>query len=480
MRDRVPNTTDPARAQGFGEPDRIIAKAVPAVTIALSAGGLSLALGALHPFATLIIMALGVSVYPIRRLAALSRVLALLAAVPVAVSAGIPIHLTVGSRHLPIALAEMFIWAALSTWLLSRPRPNRKIMKASLVLLATTLPGAFLASDIGAYLGGLRILTVTLVIVIMMTDSRLRMLLASKQEWLRLFGLSAAWMGASISMQLVLRNRVFESAVMLEEAAVWKRASDLAWGRSNYLAALMVLGIAFALAVLLEEKTSQGSPLWNAGTLAGILLSLPGFVATGSRTQSIALGAVAMTAVAVKIYRTVGSSRRVGRKVTRLGAVGLISLPVLFIGSPFLSLMWEQVTRADTVLEFRTVVGRYQIWSLAWERFIESPLVGSGLMTPLGITEESGMAHNVLLQILAEVGTLGLAAIAIYVIIILQTLRSAGRISAYYLLPLVAFVVGSVAENTVRTYQYDMALFVLGLAAASGFRSKLRDHHACC
>jgi O-antigen ligase len=180
-------------------------------------------------------------------------------------------------------------------------------------------------------------------------------------------------------------------------------------GDPNELAALLVAGTAFAVALTV---VSRGNPLARVAAFGAVFLFLFGIFYTVSRGGLIAL-AVAIVAACLMS----------GRYRIQATIVGVMT--ALFVIFYFSSI--AGVDARDRITTVQGGSGRSDIWRVGWRMVEDKPVIGVGsgnfpissihylLVKPGAIERDEfildhpKVAHNSYLQILAELGIVGLA-----------------------------------------------------------------------
>ncbi len=181
-------------------------------------------------------------------------------------------------------------------------------------------------------------------------------------------------------------------------------------------------------------------------------------------TQVLSAGAILGGVAIISLFE------RPARPVIGRLMVGLILVPLALLALPVVHAMFQPVSAAGGLTEYRTVEQRVDIWEAATAAIREHPFTGVGIQS---LTYGDGtytMAHNVVLQVTAETGFIGLLLFLRAATYPLAT--SGGRLRRTAVLVAVALLVSGAAENTLRTREYDfVAWTVLGaLVAAQGPR----------
>ena len=180
-------------------------------------------------------------------------------------------------------------------------------------------------------------------------------------------------------------------------------------GDPNELAALLVAGTAFAVALSVASKKN---PVARLAAIAAAMLFLFGIFYTVSRGGLVAL-AVAIVAACLMS----------GRYRFQATVVGVAT--ALFVVVYFASI--AGVDQRDRVTTIEGGSGRSDIWTVGWRMVEDKPVIGVGsgnfsvssihylLVQPGAIERDEfivdtpKVAHNSYLQVLAELGMIGLA-----------------------------------------------------------------------
>lgn len=246
----------------------------------------------------------------------------------------------------------------------------------------------------------------------------------------------------------------------------------------NEFAAAVVPALALGVAV---SETSA----WRWRRIAGRLAVVPclyGLVATESRSGVVALGVallvLVLTARGIERVRVLGGS-------TLLVAIGVVILTITPAGGSLLT----RLTQGDST-------GRTDLWRVALYQFADEPLHGVGLgnypvrsreylRSEVSHTELFVAAprttHNTVLEIMAELGVIGIASFGVFVggvlVVTMRALRRSRNllpIDAARYVPLgrglVAATFASLASGMFLSGQYQELLWVLlgsGIAYAA-------------
>ncbi|HWL92515.1 MAG TPA: O-antigen ligase family protein [Phycisphaerae bacterium] len=136
---------------------------------------------------------------------------------------------------------------------------------------------------------------------------------------------------------------------------------------------------------------------WRTVLLVCSALICLGIIGSRSRAGFMAFGVILACMAWSSRYR-----------VRALVAVGLVAAVVAFMSGPEI---WERVNSIFAYSEDQSARSRFYTWQVAWQLFLESPLIGVGFnnyeiaKNAIGGGEKS--AHNIFLQNLSELGALG-------------------------------------------------------------------------
>lgn len=180
-------------------------------------------------------------------------------------------------------------------------------------------------------------------------------------------------------------------------------------GDPNLLAALLVVGLIMALALGASERRS---PSVRTMSFLGAAICAGGVFLTGSRGGLIALGAALLASVALTPRRRA------------LAAV--IAASIVFAGGFYYTTIAPEST-VERLSSNDGGSGRTDIWKVGWRMVEDNPVRGVGaanfqvssihyLLSEPGsiesdtyIVDQPAVAHNTYLELLAELGVIGLA-----------------------------------------------------------------------
>ena len=252
--------------------------------------------------------------------------------------------------------------------------------------------------------------------------------------------------------------------------AILLKQVDLPWGRSNYLAGILILSLSVALGL------AASSPRWRARLAwTGCLgLCALGLVLSASKGAIVALVAGLLVA-----YVPAGRASRVG--IAAL-AVLLVAGVALFVAGPLHEVLAYRTQQS--ALSY-SVGERWDLYALAWNRYLHAPLVGVGLnnfsVAAHRLTGVDTVPHNFELGFLVELGPVGLAIAVAWMVAALALARRAARnargpdraLAIAVASGIVGFAVHNQIESTIYGEQYKVLLFVVLAGAAALARSGL-------
>jgi len=232
------------------------------------------------------------------------------------------------------------------------------------------------------------------------------------------------------------------------------------FGNPNFLSAALIPGILLALAFIGERvytalQTYSPRPVYFAALMLPVIaVSVWAFVLADSRGAAIGLAAGLLTLLFIAAPR-------------RWKAVPFLLAVALAVGgwwcfSP--SLDGQSFNGRSETLRFRGYA-----WSYSWRMFLEKPLTGHGqggfaltgdsnavgdvLIDPLVFESRIDHAHNEWLEVMSDLGSVGILLLAAAVLITFLTATTALRRSPphngrWVLLGLLAALVGLIVEET--------------------------------
>jgi hypothetical protein len=192
--------------------------------------------------------------------------------------------------------------------------------------------------------------------------------------------------------------------------------------RLGYPAAYLV-PMLLALWFIARESRQAVRILSAVGVLVGLYLSIWAVSASGSRSSLV--GTVAALLVYVVLRPGLGLLRSVGRLVTLCLVCGAVGTALAVTGQ-LPATLEERITRSldnsDPDAQSHLVADREHLANAGVRAFMESPLLGTGLdnfryVTPrYDLDATPQLPHNLWLQLLVQVGAIGTAAMALYLL----------------------------------------------------------------
>lgn len=239
----------------------------------------------------------------------------------------------------------------------------------------------------------------------------------SHQSYRELNALSNALVGGACvaGMIAVLGHAV--PAVGEHTAGVGGRA-QVFFEHPNQLG--MVLSATFAIALSKLFRNARDIRYWTAAALIGV-----GVVASGS-VANVLLLAVAILGISIFALRRAPLSRRPGLVLLGTLIVG-VTLPVALKAisqvSPRIQKVVEVIASGEADIEeaLPSVTARAELYQLAWQRFLDRPIVGvGGDNAYLYLRNSSGRpvrhAHNFVMEVLLTLGVVGFVAATIFIL----------------------------------------------------------------
>ncbi len=150
------------------------------------------------------------------------------------------------------------------------------------------------------------------------------------------------------------------------------------------------------------------------------------------------------------------------KRIKLLGFVALLLVMVIIFSSNLPSLLLEYIMRGQSSTLFYSFSGRSPYWSIAWEKFLESPIYGYGfsagsrytVLAQIGLGAQAAM-HNAWLEILVNVGIIGLIPAAL------------AFLGTWWTLLRICFQPHSCLDKTTRMLSIEMIGLLIILSARS-------------
>lgn len=365
------------------------------------------------------------------------------ASVPLLIPFGLAAVPTIGSVSVPITYADLGIALALAQYVNRHTATRVPYKKWLVALVAWNWIAVAFAAHLPFALSGVKTVTFAAVLSVITYS------VCADTARDRRYVIISVVLGSSMLAVKVL-SQVLLTRGTVDTGVVDKSLSDLDFGRSNYLAALLVLGVTMAF-IAIPLVSAKGRFAILVGALP---LQLAAIVATGSRGQT----AAAALAVVCGVWLISGREASLPKAAPALVVAGG-GLIVVTLWNRILEI-WQPAIDYG-VRDYSSVTARFAIWRAAWRQFTSSPVVGVGQQN-LEWEGSYVMAHNWAIQVLAETGVVGASLFICALGAQWLLARGLARRAASVLL-LVTAVSGFV-EPTLRTREYDY-LFWCALAA---------------
>ena len=254
--------------------------------------------------------------------------------------------------------------------------------------------------------------------------------------------------------------------------------------RLGYPAAYLI-PLLIALWALSRREARPVRILTSAGVLVGLYLSLWAISASGSRSSL--LGSALALLVFLVLRPGLGFVRAMGRLLVVCLVTGVIGFGLVATGQ-LPTTLEERIGRSldthDTNAHTHLVADREHLANAGMHAFVDSPLLGTGLdnfryVTPRYDPEATPqLPHNLWLQLLVQVGAIGTAAFAFWLLVwaddMVTATRRAGPADAQLLWGLFASMAGILAIFMFAPEMLDRHYWLiaaLGLAIVRGSRA---------
>jgi O-antigen ligase len=233
----------------------------------------------------------------------------------------------------------------------------------------------------------------------------------------------------------------------------------------NDLACQLAMMIPLALYLLkMRGQESSAAKLVNA--IAAVLAGMAIFL-TGSRTAMIA--GLTVFALGFQSLRKLRWHSKVFLATAVLGAV----LIVTQLGSDVPLTRFESISTSADSDGFS---GRFALWKAGWETFKMHPLVGIGtgqFKVSIPIANKFGIAHNVYLGVLTELGIVGLSLFAC--ILILVAVSAVRQMKSGTPVWALCFLVWSIAASALTWEQDPWTWLLFGMVISSGHAHRVES-----
>ncbi len=292
-----------------------------------------------------------------------------------------------GSIDVMIAL-ELATLALIGTWSLWRLVPSKPRIEPLMMLMW----GYILTTAVSALYSAFPMLALARAVELVIIGTVIQ-LIASQGTFGTVSRLLHGWV-ALISLSIVAGLAYVAPTTGPQEGRfTWLSVHSVTAGSMLAVSVPMLFGLWLA-----AGRRPMPWPRWvYGGLLAMQLLFL-----LLTRTRGSIGGAV----VALTVMAWLSSGRRARPELVLSSLVAGGALALAF-GRQIL----EFLTRGETVDQIGTFNRRTEIWSLAWDSFLERPLFGLGFNSAKGVFfDETGLggAHNSVINVMIDVGLAGL------------------------------------------------------------------------
>jgi O-antigen ligase len=245
---------------------------------------------------------------------------------------------------------------------------------------------------------------------------------------------------------------------------------DLPWGRSNYLAGLLILAIPATLGLLGEARSVAARlTLW-----ALLLGNVAGLAVSSSK------GAILSLVIALAV--AYGAERRAPRAM-RWAVLGVFAAGVAVFSTGALQEVWKYHLQQHS-LDY-SAGERMDLYRLAWQQFVAHPLFGVGLdnfeIYSNRLHGVDTVPHNYEIGYLCELGVPGFLLVMAWTLALARTAwrargaclaRGENAIGLAMWAAFLGFAIHNQFESTIYGQQYKM-MFVVVAAATWGLGREL-------
>jgi len=282
----------------------------------------------------------------------------------------------------PFIAVELGIYGMIGVWAALKLGPRTPKLNGLLVLmwgyiLTTAVSSLYSTFPLLALARGVQIIIIGLVMQLLAQDGTLRMFDRLLHAWVVLITIS-------IGVGLVYVAPVTGPQ---EGRFTWLSVHSVSAGSILAISVCVVFGMWL-------RAGSPGLP-WTRNTY-GLLFIVQLVALLMTRTR----GSIGAAIIALGLMAWLWSTNRMKSQLVTSVAVGAGAFMFAF-GGPILSfLLRTESTQSITTLNRRT-----EIWSLAWESFLDNPLQGLGFASARGVFYDDtglGGAHNALINVMID------------------------------------------------------------------------------
>lgn len=318
-----------------------------------------------------------------------------------------------GSIDLMI-IAELGVYGLIGLWALWRLAPTQPRLTPLVVvmwgyILTTAVSAIYSAFPLLALARSVQLVILGAVVHVIATDGRIHHLTKLVHAWIVLLTFS------------ILAGLAYVAPTTGPQVGrfTWLYVHSVSAGSMLALSVPMLFG-------LWLSTGRRGNPValpW-ARWVYGSLLAVHIIFLLATRTR----GSIGGCFVAIGLMAWIWTGQKAKSQLV-LGSLVAGGASLLAFGGPVLAFL----TRGESAEKIGTFNRRTEIWSLAWESFMERPLHGLGFTSAKGVFfDETGLggAHNALINVMIDVGLAGLfwwAALLVGVGVAIRRLGAAAR-----------------------------------------------------
>ena len=293
----------------------------------------------------------------------------------------------------PLIAVELIIFGIMGAWALWRLAPTRPRLTPLLVtmwgyILTTSASALYSSFPLLGLARAVQLVIIGLVIHLLATEGTAKSIMKLLHGWIIL-------MSVSILIGLAYVAPTTNAQI---GRFTWLSVHSVTAGSMLAVSVCVLFGLWLQAGV----RVVVGTPLpWSRNVYAFLLAFQLVFLLM-TRTR----GSIGGAFIALGIMAWVWSGNRMKPQLL-LGGVIAGGALVLAFGQAILTFL----TRGESADEIGTFNRRTEIWALAWESFLSRPLHGLGFTSAKGVFfDETGLggAHNALINVMIDVGLLGL------------------------------------------------------------------------
>jgi len=209
--------------------------------------------------------------------------------------------------------------------------------------------------------------------------------------------LACVWLGALIWPEDALHPGMGVGILGIQLEGVWPAVGANSVGEFGAVLAIV------ALARLLRNSGAKPDRAWYSLLFAAALVTMV-LAQARSAFAGFALGAILVLLFSKRAWLSALLASGAGLFLSYIAANGVL---------------WDFLRRGESEREIQTLSGRVEFWQLAWQKFLEHPLIGYGAYAAgrsfvmAGLRDDPGSMHSEYMEVLVGTGLLGLVAVAV-------------------------------------------------------------------